>query len=219
MSEIQPTKPGAVKVLLVDDHAVVRLGIKQALDKEALVHVIGTASSGEEAIEFVKESKPDVILLDYMMPDLNGIQTMIYLHDMDPDIKVIIFSGNADKHNASKALDAGAHGFISKACETNELARAICLVDTGETYLEPEMAKILAITNEDSARFEALSDQELAIARLLASGESTGDIAETLKIDSTVVSSIRTEILQKLGLKNVAGLVHFMLNRGELQVD
>jgi len=217
MSEIQPAKPGAVKVLLVDDHAVVRLGIKQALDKEPLVQVIGTASSGEEAIEFVKETKPDVILLDYMMPDLNGIQTMIYLHDIDPEIKVIIFSGNADKYNASKALDGGACGFISKSCQTNELARAICLVDAGDTYLEPEMAKILAITNEDSARFDALSDQELEIARLLASGESTGDIAGILKLDSTIVSSIRTQILQKLGLKNVAGLVHFMLNRGELQ--
>jgi len=216
MNKAQPSKPGAVKVLLVDDHAVVRLGIKQALDKESLVQIIGTASSGEGAIEFVKENKPDVVLLDYMMPDLNGIQTMIYLHDVDPDIKIIIFSGNADKHNASKALDAGAYGFISKSCETNELARAICLVDAGEYYLEPDMAKILATTNEDSARFEALSDQELEVARLLASGESTGDIAETLKLDSTIVSDTRTRLLQKLGLKNAAGLVHFMQQRGEL---
>ena len=216
MSEAQLSKPGAVKVLLVDDHAVVRLGIKQALDKEALVQVIGTASSGEEAIEFVKENKPDVILLDYMMPNLNGIQTMIYLHDIDPDIKVIIFSGNADKHNAGKALDEGAYGFISKSCETNELARAICLVDAGETYLEPDMAKLLATTNEDSARFTALSDQELDVARLLASGESTGDISEILKLDSTIVFEIRAKLLQKLDLKNTAGLVHFMLNRGEL---
>ena len=215
MTEAQPTKPGAVKVLLVDDHAVVRLGIKQALDKEPLVQIIGTASSGEEAIEFVQTNKPDVVLLDYMMPDLNGIQTMIYLHDTDPEIKVIIFSGNADKHIASNALDAGAYGFISKSCETNELARAICLVDAGEHYLEPEMAKILATTNEDSARFEALSDQELEVARLLSAGESTGDIAETLKLDSMVVSDIRTRLLQKLGLKNAAGLVHFMQQRGE----
>jgi DNA-binding NarL/FixJ family response regulator len=216
MSEAQPSKPGAVKVLLVDDHAVVRLGVKQALDKEALVQVIGTASSGKEAIEFVKENKPDVILLDYMMPDLDGIQTMIHLHDIDPDIKVIIFSGNAVKRNAGKALDEGAYGFISKSCEANELARAICLVDAGETYLEPDMAKLLATANEDSARFTALSDQELEIARLLASGESTGDISEILKLDSMVVFEARAKLLQKLGLKNTAGLVHFMLNRGEL---
>ena len=209
-------KPDTIKLLVVDDHAVVRLGIEQALKSQTGIHIIGTVADGEAAITFAKTNKPDVVLLDYSMPGMDGLQTMHGLHEIDADIKVIIFSESTGKRHARDAIDAGAYGYLSKSNDPDEIATAIYAVHDDEFYLDENLAKRIATTDEDSARMQTLSEQETEIAMLLASGESTSGIVEILKLDATDVYKIRSEILNKLGLKNSVELAHFMLSRGEL---
>lgn len=216
MTDSKQDTPRTVKLLLVDDHAVVRLGIMQALELHDEIQIIGTASTGEEAIAFVQKNKPDVVLMDYMMPGMTGVQATPHLLEIDSGIRILIFSGNDDKRYAAEALDAGAYGFISKSGEMDELALAICQVADGDHYLEPDMAKQLTVTSESSACFQALSDQELEVAMLLASGETTSGVMETLNLDADEVHDIRSRLLRKLGLRNSVELAHFMLHRGEL---
>jgi len=216
MGLTQPYKSGAIKIMLVDDHEVVRLGIAQALDSYNETQVVFAAANGEEAIAFAKENMPDVVLMDNMMPGLNGIETMQRLHELNPDIPVIFFTSNTDRRAARKALDAGARGFVSKSSNTHELTQAICQIYAGECYVEPDVARELDITSEGSACFQALSDRELEVAKLLASGTSTYKTAKMLNIDTSTVYTIRSRMLKKLGLTSLVELTHFMLERGEL---
>ena len=213
---MQDSNAAAITTLLVDDHAVVRLGISQALDAREDISIVGTAGSGEEAIEQARSLHPNVILMDFTMPGMNGLEAMRRIHEIDTSIKVIIFTANANRKNARNAIDAGAMGFLSKSVDTDTLAEAVKAVQSGECFLDPEMLQQITTTDEDSARFHSLSDQENEVAMLLASGESTSGIVDIMKLDATDVYRIRASILEKLGLKNSVELAHFMLGRGEL---
>ena len=212
------TAAKTIKVLLVDDHAVVRLGISQALQAHKEISVVGSAGNGDEALELVKTGHPDVIVMDYMMPGMNGIETMRHVHEINRNIKVIMFTANTNRRNVREAIDAGALGYISKNTEAHALVEAIKTAFTGECYLGPEILQQITTTDEDSARFHSLSDQENEVAMLLASGESTSGIVEITRLDATEVYRIRASILEKLGLRNSVELAHFMLGRGELQL-
>ena len=212
------TAAKTIKVLLVDDHAVVRLGISQALHAHKEISVVGSAGNGDEALELVKTGHPDVIVMDYMMPGMNGIETMRHVHEINRNIKVIMFTANTNRRNVREAIDAGALGYINKNTEAHTLVEAIKTAFTGECYLGPEILQQITTTDEDSARFHSLSDQENEVAMLLASGESTSGIVEITRLDATEVYRIRASILEKLGLRNSVELAHFMLGRGELQL-
>ena len=212
------TAAKTIKVLLVDDHAVVRLGISQALQAHKEISVVGSAGNGDEALELVKTGHPDVIVMDYMMPGMNGIETMRHVHEINRNIKVIMFTANTNRRNVREAIDAGALGYINKNTEAHALVEAIKTAFTGECYLGPEILQQITTTDEDSARFHSLSDQENEVAMLLASGESTSGIVEITQLDATEVYRIRASILEKLGLRNSVELAHFMLGRGELQL-
>lgn len=209
-------KPAKIRLLVVDDHAVVRLGIEQALKDQSGIKIIGTASNGEEAIDFAQDESPDVILMDCTMPGMSGLQAMQSLLEIDTDIKIIMFSETTGKRHAREAIDAGAYGYLSKSNDPDEIATAIYAVHDDEFYLDENLAKRIASTDEDSARMQALSEREVEVAMLLASGESTSGIVEILNMDASDVYKIRSELLKILGLKNSVELAHFMLSRGEL---
>ena len=191
-----------IKVLVVDDHDLVRMGISRMLGDVDDIQVVGEAKSGEDAIAFVREVDVDVILMDLRMPGMGGLEATRKLIPRFPKAKVIAVSALDDDLFPSRLIQAGASGYVTKGADLEEMVRAIRSVVAGETYISSSMATKLALRSVSggSSPFEDLSERELQTAVMIVNGNKVSEIAETLSVSPKTVNTYRYRIFEKLGL-------------------
>ncbi len=210
----------SVRVLIVDDHAVVRAGLKLLVDAEKDLEVVGEAGTAREAVFEVRSGKPDVILLDVMMPEQSGIEAMPQLLHEQPEMKVLVLSMQDDPRYVREAFEAGASGYVLKEAADAEVVAAIREVAGGGRYVHPELgARLVAAESAERRRAEEdpLSDREREVLRLLALGHTNQEIAKQLYISVRTAETHRAHIMQKLRLSSRAELVRYALAEGLLE--
>jgi DNA-binding NarL/FixJ family response regulator len=213
-------EPAMIRILIADDHAIVRAGLKQFIAREGDIQVAGEASSGAETIELVRNGEFDIVLLDIRMPDGSGIDTLRKLKTLRPDLPVLMLSGFAEEQYALNLLRAGAAGYVTKEAAPAELVKAIRTVMVGRKYVSPELAQILAAGvsgDSDKPLHAQLSQREFQIFCKLAAGESVSKIADELLISVKTVSTYRTRILQKMNLNSNADITYYAIKNGLIQ--
>jgi DNA-binding NarL/FixJ family response regulator len=211
-----------IRVLIVDDHAVVRSGLRLLLDSEEDIQVVGEAGTAREAVFEARASKPDVILMDVVMPGGSGIDATPQLLHEEPDIKVLVLSMQDDPSYVRQAFDAGASGYVLKEAVDAEVVAAVREVAAGNQYVNPALgARLVAAESEARRRADAdpLSDREREVLRLLALGHTNQEIAQMLYISVRTAETHRAHIMQKLGLHSRADLVRYALAHGLLSED
>jgi two-component system response regulator NreC len=213
-----------IKVLLAEDHHIIRQGIRSLLEKEIGIEVIGDADDGRETVRLAAELKPDVVVMDVSMPNLNGIEATRKIRETDPDVKVIALSVHSDDHFVSGMLTAGADGYLLKDCVFDELVKAIEAVSNGRTYLSERIAKGIVQeyksmkTRETRSVFSTLTAREREVLQMIAEGKSMKQIAAELFLSEKTVATHRQHIMDKLGVDNVPDLVKFAIREGIITV-
>ena len=208
-----------IRVLVVDDHAVVRSGLRRLLDAEADIETVGEAPNAERAVFEAMEQQPDVVLMDLVMPVKGGIEGMPAVLQAVPDTKVLVLSMQDDPRYVREAFDAGASGYVLKEAADTEVVAAVRAVAAGERYLHPMLgARLIAAESEERKRAEAdpLSEREREVLRLLALGHTNQEIAKLLFISVRTAETHRAHIMQKLHLASRAELVRHALAEGLL---
>jgi two-component system, NarL family, response regulator NreC len=211
-----------IRVLIVDDHAVVRTGLRRILDAEADIETVGEAADAERAVFEAIETRPDVVLLDVMMPGKSGIEGLPALLEAVPDAKVLVLSMQDDPQYVRQAFDAGARGYVLKEAADTEVVRAVRAVGEGDRYVHPSLAaRLFEVDAEERKRAveDPLSDREREVLRLLALGHTNQEIATMLFISVRTAETHRAHILQKLQLGSRAELVRYALAEGLLETD
>jgi two-component system response regulator NreC len=209
-----------IRVLVVDDHAVVRTGLRRVLDAEPDIETVGEAPNAERAVFEALELKPDVVLLDIVMPGQSGIEGMPAVLQAVPTTKVLVLSMQDDPRYAREAFEAGASGYVLKEAVDAEVVAAVRAVASGERYLHPALgARLIAADQEERKRADAdpLSDREREVLRLLALGHTNQEIAKMLFISVRTAETHRAHIMQKLHLGSRAELVRYALADGLLE--
>ncbi|MBF0380940.1 MAG: response regulator transcription factor [Magnetococcales bacterium] len=204
-----------IDVFVVDDHSVVREGIKKIFQGSNKINFIGEADSSESAIKWLKKNKADVVLLDIELPDKDGLEVLKIIRMINPTLPVLIFTMHSEHPMAPRFIKSGANGYITKDSSSKELIKAICHVKTGRKYLNSITTDLILNDwkNEpDNQAHSTLSDREFTVLRLIGSGKSVGNIAEILNLSSRTVSTYRTRILNKMNLKNNAELTYYVVN-------
>jgi len=207
----------AIRVLVVDDHAVVRTGLRRVLDAEPDIETVGEAPSAERAVFEALEHKPDVVLLDVVMPGKSGIEGMPSLLQAVPDAKILVLSMQDDPHYVREAFEAGASGYVLKEAADTDVVEAVRAVAGGQRYVHPALgAKLVAAETEERKRAESdpLSEREREVLRLLALGHTNQEIAALLYISVRTAETHRAHIMQKLSLSSRAELVRYALDHG-----
>ena len=203
-----------IKVLIADDHAVVRQGLKQILSEQPDMKVLGEAGSVPELLDHIRKQQWDIVVLDISMPGRGGLEGLKELKQEQPKLPVLILSIHPEDQFAVRALKTGASGYLTKDSAPEELVQAIRKVLTGRKYISPGLAEKLATDLQtDTARplHEALSDREFQILRLIASGISVTEIANKLSLSVKTVSTYRTRILEKMKMKTSAELMRYAI--------
>ncbi|HZQ80927.1 MAG TPA: response regulator transcription factor [Gaiellaceae bacterium] len=211
--------PDPVRVLIVDDHAVVRTGIRLLLAQEDDIEPVGEAASGREAIFEARSAKPDVIVLDMVMPDGTGLEVIPQLLHEEPNTKILVLSMQDDPRYVREAFAAGATGYVLKEAADVEVVSAVREVARGGRYVHPELGARLIAAEADAARKaeqDPLSDREREVLRLLALGHTNQEIANQLYISVRTAETHRGHIMQKLRLSSRAELVRYAIEQGLL---
>ena len=201
-----------IRVLIADDHAIVRQGLKQILAETKDMVVAGEAETAHEALKLVREAEWDVALLDISMPDKSGIDTLKLMRKERPKLPILILSMHPEDHYAVRCLKAGASGYLTKQSAPVQLVRAIRQVASGRKYISPAVAEELANSigsDADKPAHATLSDREYQTLRLIATGHSLSEIAAQLSLSAKTVSVYRARLLEKLNLKNNADVAHY----------
>ena len=206
-----------MNVLIVDDHELVRTGIRRLLEDNSNIKVIAEAASGEEAVEMAKTYSPDVILMDIYMPGIGGLEAThkILLHS--PDQKIIILTAHSEGPLPKTLLEAGAVGYLTKGCAVEEMVAAIKQVSRGQKYIAPEIAQKMALSmvaGSENSPFERLTQRELQIVMMITQGLRTQDISDTLCLSPKTVSTYRSRIMSKLGVESGIELVKLAIQHG-----
>ena len=207
-----------LKILLADDHKIVREGLRTLIEKQPGTEVVGEADSGRMALKLTRELKPDVVIMDITMPDLNGIEATRQIHSEIPGVKVIALSMHSDKRLVAGILMAGASGYLLKEdCDSGELARAIRAVATNQTYLSPKIGEVVIkdyvrhLSRTTSSSFSLLTPRESEVLQLLAEGKNTKEIASSLYVSVKTVESHRSKIMEKLDIHSIAELTKYAI--------
>ena len=212
------------RVLLADDHALVRAGIRALLSTIEGVEVIAEAGNGREALQLIRELQPDIVLLDITLPDLSGLEVLKESKKDFPDLRVIILTVHEAGEYAMEALRAGAAGYLPKSAAANELQVAIKIVSRGETYVSGEVSRKTLLefskgATEHTHFLARLTPRQREILTLIAEGHSTKDIARRLNISVKTVESHRAQLMERLDIHDVAGLVRYAIKKGLVKVE
>lgn len=201
-----------IEVLVVDDHAIVREGLKQILSHTSDIVAADDASNGREVLDKISQKDYDVLLLDISMPGKDGLDILKDLKRIKPRLNVLVLTAHPEEQYAVRVLKAGAAGYMTKGCAGEELANAIRKVSTGRKYISPTLAEKLAydLTGDlEKTPHERLSDREYQVMRLIASGKTVTAVAGELFLSVKTISTYRTRILQKMDMKTNADLTHY----------
>ncbi len=206
-----------IRVLIVDDHAIVRQGLRRILEEAKGMKVAGEAANGIEALKMLRTEKFDVILLDISMPEKNGIDTLKLIMDRNRDAKVLMLSMYPEDQYAVRLMKAGASGYLTKETAPEQLVEAIRAVIEGKKHINSTLAELLLDEcGLDSGKppHKNLSDREYQVLRMIGSGKQVSEIAETLSLSVKTISTYRAHILEKMKLKNNAELTYYVMQNG-----
>lgn len=214
-----------INVLLVEDHAMVRAGLRALLEKTKDIHVLGEAANGQEGIDMAQQLNPDVIVMDIMMPRMNGIQAAEHIRNLKLKSRVLLLSMHSDQGLVHQALQSGIKGYVLKSSVSEELLQAIRAISRGETYLNAEISSIVV---EQSLNphpsntlnpLDNLSPREKEILQLITEEYTSIEIAKMLSISEKTVEKHRANIMEKLNVHNIAGLVRLAIKHGLVNKD
>ena len=212
-----------INVLLVDDHELVRTGIRRILDDVRGFKVVGEAKDGEAAVQFCRQHTPNIVLMDMNMPGMGGLEATKKICRYCPDVKIIVLTVNCEDPFPSKVMQIGAHGFLSKGAGSDEMVRAIRSVHAGQRYIAPEIAQQIALAQvtgrTDENPFQSLSERELQIMLMITKGEKAQDIAERLNLSSKTVNSYRYRMFEKLNVGGDVELTHLAIRHKMIDID
>ena len=209
-----------IRVMLADDHKIVREGLKFILEMESDINVVAEAGNGRMAVQLAMEVVPDVAVIDIAMHDMNGIEATRRILCEKPDIKILALSMHSARRFVEEALSAGAKGYLLKDCASEELVRAIRTVAADETYLSPKVADMIVkdymkrLPDSESPAHTHLSTREREVLQLIAEGHSTKEIAFALEVSIKTIETHRQQIMKKLNLHSVAALTRFAIREG-----
>jgi RNA polymerase sigma factor (sigma-70 family) len=212
----------SIRILIADDHALVRAGIRALVEKIKGVTVVGEAGRGSEAKELMTELKPDLVLLDITMPDGNGFDVLLHAKKNFPQMRVIVLTVHEAGEYAIRALREGAAGFLPKSAASTELEQAIDTVMKGESYISLETSrKAMLEVGKGTKRdlLENLSPRQREVLQLIAEGQTTKQIAQSLEISVKTVETHRSQLMERLGIHDVAGLVRYAIIVGLIEVE
>lgn len=214
-----------IRVLLVEDHALVRAGLRALLERSGDIHVLGEASNGQEGVKLTREIKPDVVIMDIMMPRLNGIQAAEHILSMKLPAQVLLLSMYSEEGLVHQALQSGAKGYVLKTSVSEELLEAVRAVARGETYLSTTISSIAMdsalhpSTSQSSNPIDNLSPREKEILQLIAEEHTSIEIAQLLFISEKTVEKHRANLMEKLHVRNLAGVVRLAIKYGLIDKD
>jgi two-component system invasion response regulator UvrY len=206
----------AINVLLVDDHAVVRMGFKMLLESASDIKVVAEAESGEQGVKLYMEHHPDIVVMDITMPGIGGLEAIERIMAKESNAKILVLSAHEDSVHPKRVLNAGAMGYLTKRSAAEELIKAIRTVASGKRYLEASVAQQLAIQQLSGEQnpVDVLSDREFEVFMALAKGKTTNDIAETLCLSPRTVGTHLYNIKQKLNANNSAEIALIAMRSG-----
>jgi RNA polymerase sigma factor (sigma-70 family) len=215
-----------IGVLVADDHAIIREGLRVMLGNQPDIEVMATAANGREAIRLVDENEPDVAVIDISMPELNGIEAIQQMLPRHPHMQVVVLSIHETKPYVYRALKAGAKGYLIKETAGLEVVDAVRAVYRGERYLSRRIADLLADisfqqleTSIEDNPLEKLSPREREILQLVAEGKTSQEIGERLSISSKTVDTYRSRLMRKIGVEDMAGLIKFAIQHGVISLE
>jgi two-component system invasion response regulator UvrY len=211
-----------IKILLVDDHELVRTGISRILKDVKDFEVIASVGSGEDAVDFCRKNQPDVVMMDVSMPGIGGLEATRKIMRYCDSTKVLCLSMHKENPIPTKIMQAGAYGFLTKDAEPEEMVSAIYKVYSGQKYVAPDIAQMIALGQLDSNSenpFESLSDRELEITLMLTRGVRVPDIAESLNISPKTVNTYRYRMFEKLNIQSDVELTHLALRHKLIQTS
>lgn len=203
-----------IKIGIVDDHAIVRSGLKQFMAEHADLRVEGEAANGREAIDLVRTVALDVLIMDLSMPGQTGADVLAMIRAKAPNVGILILSGYPEEHYAVSMIRQGASGYLSKECDPQEIVQAVRTIALGKRYITPAVAELLAQQlnrPNDLASHAQLSDRELQVFLKLAKGETAGNIAKSLSLSVKTVSTYRSRIMEKMALESNSDLTYYAL--------
>ena len=212
---------GSVRIMIADDHTIVRQGLARLLEEQPNVKVIGEATNGRHAVDKATLLKPDIVIMDIAMPRLNGIEAAKRIRKRLPETKIIILSMYSHEHYIHELLESGVSGYLLKDSSGRDIIRAVHAAMKNETYLSPSISKVLVETyrshrkvSSQAERYKLLSNREREVFQLIAEGYSTRMIAEMLCVSMSTVKSHRAKIMEKLDIDSPVKLVHFAIRLG-----
>ncbi|RYF73014.1 MAG: response regulator transcription factor [Comamonadaceae bacterium] len=203
-----------IKIGIVDDHAIVRAGLREHLSNEVDLRVVGEATTGREAIDLVRGTEMDVLLMDLSMPGQSGIDSLAMIRAKAPDLGVLILSGYPEEHYAVNMIRQGASGYLNKDCDPSEILKAVRVVALGRRYITPAVAELLARqldSRDDRPAHQQLSEREFQVFLKLAKGESVSNIGNDLSLSVKTISTYRTRLMEKLNLGSNSDLTYYAL--------
>lgn len=210
-----------IRIVIADDHEIVRAGLKQIIADEEDMEVAGESNSGEKLIELIKKNDYDVVLLDLKMSGMNGIEVMKHIKVMKPEIPVIVLSMHAEDQYAVRTIKAGASGYITKETAGDNLIAAIRKVVSGGKYISPTLAETLAesiASGGSELPHEHLTDREFQVMCMIASGKTVSEIGAELFLSVKTISTYRQRILEKMNMKNNSELTHYVIKNNLLDI-
>ena len=211
-----------IKVLIVDDHELIRTGISRMLADFDKIQVVGEAESGEEAVSKARELRPDVVLMDANMPGIGGLEATRRLIRFDPDVKVIAVTIHNEEPFPTKFLQAGAAGYMTKGADIKEIVKAIIQVKTGKRYITPEIAQemaLKALNPDENSPFDILSEREMQVMLMITQGQKVQDISDQLFLSPKTVNSYRYRLFEKLNIENDVELTHMAIRFGVIETN
>ncbi len=211
-----------IKVLIVDDHELIRTGISSMLADFDKIKVVAQAESGEEAIKLARELRPEVVLMDANMPGIGGLEATRRLIRFDPDIKVIAVTVHNEEPYPTKFMQAGAAGYVTKGVDISEMVKAIIQVKTGKRYITPDIAQqmaLKALEPDSESPFDILSEREMQVMLMITQGQKVQDISDSLFLSTKTVNSYRYRLFEKLNIANDVELTHMAIRHGIVDLN